>query len=105
MPYLKRILFCGLNVDCLLVDLASYKFGSDFSEKLVRFLIEALWLNDNHLYDTPVNLQNCNLPDVPNFLQYVFAKAILYGLKSGGHNVFKAAILPTILLKSLSRLM
>ena len=26
----KRILFCGLNVDCLLVDLASYKFGSGF---------------------------------------------------------------------------
>ena len=27
MSYLnKRILFCGLNVDCLLVDLASYKF-------------------------------------------------------------------------------
>ena len=71
----KRILFCGLNVDCLLVDLASYKFGSDFSEKLVRFLIEALRLNDNHLYDTPVNLQSCNLPDIPNFLRCVFCES------------------------------
>ena len=48
MSYLnKRILFCGLIVDCLLVDLTSYKFGSDFSEKLVKFLLEALRLNDN----------------------------------------------------------
>ena len=48
MLYLnKRILFCGLNVDCLLVNLTSYKFGSDFSQKLVRFLLEALRLNDN----------------------------------------------------------
>ena len=48
MSYLnRRILFCGLNVDCLLVDLTSYIFGSDFSEKLVKFLLEALWLNDN----------------------------------------------------------
>ena len=68
----KRILFCGLNVDCLLVDLASYKFGSDFPKYLVLFLIEALRLNDNHLYDTPVNLQSCNLPDVSNFLRCVF---------------------------------
>ena len=29
----KRILICGLNVDCLLVGLSSYKFRSDFSEK------------------------------------------------------------------------
>ena len=29
----KGILICGLNVDCLLVDLSSYKFGSDFSQK------------------------------------------------------------------------
>ena len=43
----KRILICGLNIDCLLADLTSYKFGSDFSEKLVKFLIEALRLNDN----------------------------------------------------------
>ena len=48
MSYLnKRILFCGLIVDCLLVDLTSYKFGGDFSEKLVIFLLEALRLNDN----------------------------------------------------------
>ena len=101
MPYLnKRILFCGLNIDCLLVDLASYKFGSDFSEKLVRFLIEALRLNDNRLYDTPVNLQSCNLPDIPNFLRCVFLrKQFWYGLKGGGHNVFKAANLPTNWLK------
>ena len=44
---IKRILICGLNVDCLLVDLTFYKFGSDFSEKLVNFLLEALRLNDN----------------------------------------------------------
>ena len=93
MPYLnKRILFCSLNVDCLLSDLASYKFGSDFSEKLVRFLIEAMRLNDNHLYDTPVNLQSCNLPDVLNFPWCVFfVNVILYGLKGGDHKVFKTA--------------
>ena len=33
----KRILICGLNVDYLLVDLTSYKFRSDFSEKLLIF--------------------------------------------------------------------
>ena len=43
----KRILICGLNINCILVDLIPYKFGSDFSEKLVKFLIEALRLNDN----------------------------------------------------------
>ena len=32
----KRILICGLNVDCLLIDLTSYQLGSDFSEKLVK---------------------------------------------------------------------
>ena len=48
MSYLnKRILFCGLNVDCLLVDLTSYKFGSDFLKELVNFLLEVLRLNDN----------------------------------------------------------
>ena len=26
----KRILLCGLNIDCLLVDLTLFKFGSDF---------------------------------------------------------------------------
>ena len=57
MPHLKnkRILFCGLNIDYLLVDLTYCKFGSDFSEKLVKFLLETLRLNDNHLYGTPVN--------------------------------------------------
>ena len=43
----KRILISGLNVDCLLVDLSSYKFRSDFSRKLFKFLLEALRLNDN----------------------------------------------------------
>ena len=66
MSYLnKRILFSGLNVDCLLKDLTLFKFGGDFSKHLA--LIEALRLNDNRLYDTPVNLQSCNLADVPNF--------------------------------------
>ena len=64
----KRILVCDLNVDCLLVDLTFYKFRSDFPKYLALFLIEALRLNDNHLYNTPVNLQICNLPHVPNFL-------------------------------------
>ena len=36
----KRILICGLNVDCLLVDLTYYKFGGDFSEKLVKFYLK-----------------------------------------------------------------
>ena len=45
----ERILICGLNVDCLLIDLTSCQFGSDFSEKLVikKILLEALQLNDN----------------------------------------------------------
>ena len=57
------------------------------------FLIEALRLHDNRLYDTPVNLQSCNLPDVPNFLTGVSfcVSNFWYGLKGGGHNVFKAA--------------
>ena len=75
MSYLnKRILFCGLNVDCLLVDLTLFKFGNDFSKQLA--LVEALRLNDNHLYDTPVNLQSCNLADVPNFLMCLIVKTI-----------------------------
>ena len=75
MSYLnKRISFYGLNVDCLLVDLTFYfKFGSDFLKHLV--LIEALRLNNNHLHDTPVNLQSCNLADVPNFLMCPFCKS------------------------------
>ena len=49
------------------------------------------------LYDTPVNLQGCNLPDIPNFRPVCFCNFIvLYGLKGGHHNVFKAAKLPTI---------
>ena len=72
----KRILICGLNVDCLLVDLTLFKFGSDFSKHLASFLIEALRLNDNRLYDTAVNLQNCNLSDVPNFLVCLIVKPI-----------------------------
>ena len=70
----KRILFHGLNVDCLLVDLTLFKFGSDFLKHLA--LIEALRLSDNRLYDTPVNLQSCNLPDVLNFLVCLFVKTI-----------------------------
>ena len=93
MSYLnKRISFYGLNVDCLLVDLTLFKFGSDFSKHLVLFLIEALRLNDNRLYDTPVNLQNCNLPSVPDFVWCVlFVKVISYSLNGGDHNIFKAA--------------
>ena len=70
----KRILLHGLNVDCLLVDLTLFKFGSDFSKHLT--LVEALRLSDNHLYDTPVNLQSCNLPHVPKFLVCLFVKTI-----------------------------
>ena len=44
----KRILICGLNIDYLLIDLTSYQFGSDFSEKTCKKnLLEALQLNDN----------------------------------------------------------
>ena len=76
MSYLnKRISFYGLNVDCLLLkDLTLFKFGSDFSKHLA--LTEALRLSDNRLYDTPVNLQTCNLADVPNFLVCLFVKTI-----------------------------
>ena len=56
-------------------DLTLFKFGNDFPKHLVLFLIEALRLNDNRLYDTPVNLQSCNLPDVPNFLGCVFCES------------------------------
>ena len=51
------------------------------------------------LYDTPVNLKNCNLPDIPTFSDVSFVKAILDDLKGGGHNVFKAAKLQTNWLK------
>ena len=75
MSYLnKRISFYGLNVDCLLVDLTLFNFGNDFPKHLA--LIETLRLSDNRLYDTPVNLQTCNLAEVPNFLVRLFVKTI-----------------------------
>ena len=45
------------------------------------------------MYDTPVNLQTCNLADILNlFDRYVFRrKQFWYGLKGGGHHLFKAA--------------
>ena len=71
MSYLnKRILFYGLNVDCLLVDLTLFKFGSDFPKYL--FLFEALRLNDNRLYDIPVNFQSCNFQMFRTFGRCVF---------------------------------
>ena len=87
MSYLnKRILFYGLNVDCLLVDLTLFEFGGDFSKV---YLFEALRLNDNRLYDTPENLQSCNLAGVSDFWPMcLLHKQFLYGLKGGRHNVF-----------------
>ena len=93
-------MICGLNVDCLLVDLTSYKFGSDFSKKLVKFLLEALRLNDNRFVRHTskfVKIAICQL--FRTFGRCVFAKAILYGLKGGGHNIFKATNLLTNWLK------
>ena len=59
------------------------------------FLFEVLRLNDNRLYDTPVNLQSCNVADVANFLPVcLLHKQFWHGLKGGRHNVFKAANLP-----------
>ena len=49
----------------MIKDLTLFKFGSDFPKEL--YLFEALRLNDNRLYDTPVNLQSCNLAGVPDF--------------------------------------
>ena len=60
----------------MLKDLTLFEFGSGFPKYLVLLLIEALRLNDNHLYDTPVNLQSCNLEDVPNFFGVSIVKAI-----------------------------
>ena len=75
-----------------------FKFGSEFSKEL--YLFEALQLNDNRLYDTPENLQSCNLADVPNFWPMcLLRKQFRYGLKGGGHNIFKAVNLPTDWLK------
>ena len=91
MSYLnKRILFYGLNVDCLLVDLTLFKFGSDFPKYL--FLFEALRLNDNRLYDTSVNLQSCNLADVPNLFDVSTVRNNLYCLNGGRHNILKLLI-------------
>ena len=56
-------------ITCDEKDLTLFEFGGDFfffSKYLILF--EVLRLNDNRLYDTPVNLQSCNLADVPNFL-------------------------------------
>ena len=68
----KGISFCGLNVDCFLVDLTLFRFGNNCSEILgFVFLFKVLRLNDNRLYDTPENLQSCNLADIPNFVRCV----------------------------------
>ena len=67
VPWSKRWLF-------VLKDLTLFKFGSDFPKHLA--LIEVLRLNDNRLYDTPVNLKTCNLANVPNFLMCLFVKTI-----------------------------
>ena len=83
---------------CAEKDLTLFKFGSDFSKEL--YLFEALRLNDNRLYDTPENLQSCNLAGVPNFWPMcLLRKQFWYGLKGGRHNVFKAANLPVNWLK------
>ena len=70
------------------------KFGSDFSKEL--YLLEALRLNDNRLYDTPVNLQSCNLAGVPDFRPMcLLRKQFCMAQKVGRHNVLlKAANLP-----------
>ena len=51
------------------------------------------------LYDTPVNLQIAICQIFQTFDRCVFAGAILDGPKGGGHNIFKAAKLPTNWLK------
>ena len=100
MSYLnKRILFFGLNVNCLLVDLTFFNFGSDFSGKLVKFLLEVLRLNDNRFVQHTSKFEKLQfLPDIPNLFQCVFCENNFYGLKGGVH-VFKAAKLPTSWLK------
>ena len=52
-------------INCDEKDLTLFEFGSDYSKML--YLFEALRLNDNRLYDTPENLQSCNLAGVPDF--------------------------------------
>ena len=60
----KRISISGLNVGFCVLELTSYNFDS-FPKDLVLFKV--LRLNNNRLYNTPVNLQNCNLQGIPNF--------------------------------------
>ena len=104
MSYLnKRILFCGLNVDYLLIDLTSYKFGSDFSEiTCFRFLIEALRLNDNHFVRHTSKFEKLQFARYFElFDRCVFcAKTILvWPEKVEVTTFFKAAKLPTSWLK------
>ena len=74
-------------ITCDEKDLTLFEFGGDFSK--VLYLFEALWLNDNRLYDTPGNLKSCNLAGVSNFWPMcLLHKQFLYGLKGGRHNVF-----------------
>ena len=58
---------------CAEKDLLCLNLEVSFPKNMI--LIEALQLNDNRLYDTPVNLQSCNLVDVPNFLMCPFCKS------------------------------
>ena len=53
-------------ITCDEKDLTLFEFGGDSSK--VFYLFEALRLNDNRLYDTPGNLQSCNLAGVSDFL-------------------------------------
>ena len=52
------------------------------------------------LYDTPANLKKLQFARYSELLAGVsLRKQFLYGLKNGGHNIFKAANLPTNWLK------
>ena len=74
-------------ITCDEKDLTLFEFGCDFSK--VLYLFEALRLNDNRLYDTPGNLQSCNLAGVSDFWPMcLLHKQFLYGLKGRRHNVF-----------------
>ena len=84
----------------VLKDLTLFKFGSDFPKYLVLTLIEVLRLNDNHLYDTPVNFAKLQFSRCSELLAGVsYCRSNLYGLKGGCHNIFRAVNLPTIWLK------
>ena len=50
---------------CAEKDLLCLNLEVSFPKDMI--LMEILQLNDNRLYDTPVNLQSCNLAGVPNF--------------------------------------